>query len=171
MTLTLFLAIAAIVVGPFSSVLLAIYFSRQKNLKELEKAVADLVSKDHTRSPYFDELQRSLATIKHHPGPEHAEMDKLLEQLQGLTITSIGRARLEEILQAEIDDPEVPIALALKIISPQEKVRIQAVVDDARLLLATMPKVVAAQKAVDVIAAKDAKKELERDEPNRLEEK
>jgi hypothetical protein len=56
-------------------------------------------------------LQAELAETLHHPHPESAEMDKLLEKLAKFTVTGISqisntdRARLTELLREKVDDP------------------------------------------------------------------
>jgi hypothetical protein len=177
----LILGIAGITFGPLFGAGLTLYVRRKdtnravitklaeeiasKNSAELKKfqesieAIALLVNElkttDRNRTPYFDELQRSLASGAHRPSLEHQEKDRLLEELQALTLSPERRARLEQMLQAEIDDPEVPQALALKIISVEERLRIQREVNEARMLLATMPLVVADTEA----RARQAEKE------------
>jgi hypothetical protein len=177
MNLALVLAVAAIVTGPIVAIAFSLYIRRQdggqedraellRQIGELRAIVGDLASKDKTRTPYFDELQRSLASDRHRPSPEHAEMDRLLEELQALTLTPARRTVLEKMLQAEIDDPEVPVALSLKVVSDDEKLRIQDGVDNARLLLATMPKVLAGQKAKALQSEIEARTRLKQTEPD-----
>lgn len=133
---------------------------------ELHKVVARLVARDEARSPYFDELQRSLATSIHKPSPLHAKMDRLLEELQALTLTPERRDELKALIRVEIDNPEIAIALSLSVVSDEEKLRIQNDVNELGLLLATMPIVLAKQVAKDKIAMQTVKDALS-EEPSR----
>ena len=128
--------------------------------------LVELKTKDQVRAPFFDDLQRSLAVSGHRPSPAHARKDALLEKLTSKTLTLVERQELMAMAQAEIDNPEVAIALGLGVISDVEKLVIEQNVNEARLLLAVIPMARAEQKARDVRAEDvvrqglaDAKKE------------
>jgi hypothetical protein len=121
-----------------------------------------LAAKADTREPYFAGLQTLMATDRHRPSAEHAEMDAMLEELEAGTLTDERRQGLENYLQAQIDDPEIPQALALQVVSIEEKARIQGGVINARLLLAVMPKVLADQQAAARRSEVDVKDALTR---------
>ncbi len=58
----------------------------------------------------WSKLQKELADTLHHPHPESAEMDKLLEKLETFAVTGISeisdqdRARLTKLLRERVDD-------------------------------------------------------------------
>jgi hypothetical protein len=109
------------------------------------------------------ELQKALASEGHKPSPDHAEEDKLREELRAGTLTNGRRDRLKDILQGHIDDPEVQLALKSCVVSDEEKKRIQDSVNNNRLLLATIPIVAAAERVVKRGAEAVAKAEMTKD--------
>ena len=50
-------------------------------------------------APFWEVLQTKMAESLHHPHPESLELDKLLEELENLTLTPERRHRLEELLR------------------------------------------------------------------------
>lgn len=139
----------------------------RQDYRTLHAVVERLVARDEARSPYFDELQRSLAIAAHKPSPSHAKKDRLLEELQALTLTKEREDELKAILQAEIDDPEIPVALSLNIVSEAEKLRIGSEVNAARLLLATIPIVKASNLVKDKAAMHVIQDKLSEEPPGR----
>ncbi len=62
-----------------------------------------------TYKPFWKAFQTGVADSLHHPRPESRELDKLLEQLEDLTIDAKGTKRLKEILtQKSKDSNELP---------------------------------------------------------------
>jgi uncharacterized coiled-coil protein SlyX len=57
-----------------------------------------------TQTPFFAELQSRVIDLLHHPEPEAAEMDSLLEKLKKLQLTVTEKARLEVLLHDLADD-------------------------------------------------------------------
>ncbi len=78
-------------------------------------------------SPFWSAVQTKIAEDLHHPEPEFAEMDNLLEQLESLTITEGGRTKLKGLL-VERSDATHPA------IKPSER-------GSAQLMLSVMEKV------------------------------
>lgn len=76
--------------------------------------------------PFWKAFQSGVADSLHHPHPESREMDKLLEQLENLTIDAKGTKRLKTLLREKSKDPNEP---------PDERNR-------AQFLLFAMPMVV-----------------------------
>ena len=61
------------------------------------------------KRPFWQAFQSAISKSLHHPHPESREMDKLLEQLEALTIDQWGIARLETLLKeksADINQPD-----------------------------------------------------------------
>jgi hypothetical protein len=54
--------------------------------------------------PFWKRVQTAIGRDLHHPHPRYRESDALIEQLESDTISSVGRARLEELLGALIVD-------------------------------------------------------------------
>jgi hypothetical protein len=83
--------------------------------------------------PFWKAIQRGVAESLHHPHPESREMDKLLEQLENLTLDQWGTTRLKAMLRQKADNPDE---------SPEERNR-------AEFLLFAMPMVVNEQAYID----------------------
>jgi len=58
--------------------------------------------------PFWQAFQSAISKSLHHPHPESREMDKLLEQLEALTIDQWGIARLETLLKEKSVDINQP---------------------------------------------------------------
>ncbi len=76
--------------------------------------------------PFWKAFQSGVADSLHHPHPESKELDRLLEQLENLTIDQWGTARLKALLREKANDNKQ---------SPEERNR-------AEFLLFALPMVV-----------------------------
>ena len=55
-------------------------------------------------APFWEVLQTQMADSLHHPHPESRELDKLLEELEALTLTPGRRLKLESLLRQKAAD-------------------------------------------------------------------
>jgi hypothetical protein len=74
--------------------LLAVAWKIQARLSILETQV----------SPLWSALQKEVADTLHHPHPESAELDGLLEDLEALRLDAVKTARLNTLLREKVDD-------------------------------------------------------------------
>lgn len=79
-------------------------------------------------SPLWARVQAQIAADLHQPHPRYAEMDKLLEKLEGLVITIDERSRLKVLLIARSQDMHVDITQ-----DQREKAALMIMVMDAVL--------------------------------------
>jgi len=77
-------------------------------------------------SPLWAQVQNKIAQELHHDDPRYAEMDRLLEDLIALRISSENRVQLKKLLQERAADPSV---------TPEEQ-------KSAKLMIAVMEKVI-----------------------------
>jgi hypothetical protein len=75
-------------------------------LRELEAGHRELATKV---SPLWAKIQAQISNDLHHPFARYLEMDLLLEKLEALTITPVGRDRLKILLieRSKDMDPEI----------------------------------------------------------------
>lgn len=78
---------------------------RDKQLAEMEKKIVELQTQV---TPFWGAIQKQVADALHHPHPEAAPVDELLEKLEALTITPDERSDLKNLLQGVVDDPDSP---------------------------------------------------------------
>jgi hypothetical protein len=57
-------------------------------------------------TPFWKEFQKEISIALHHPHPEAARLDYLLEHLNNLTITPVETIELKKILREKTEDPE-----------------------------------------------------------------
>ena len=95
-------AIFIVVAGLF----ITIYFKITDRLLKLE---IDMATVGTQISPLWAQVQAKIASELHHPNPNYAAMDRLLEKLEALTITGDERIALKLLLLKRSRDmsPEV----------------------------------------------------------------
>jgi hypothetical protein len=126
---TLLVGVAAIVV----SVVMGLYvraLSKQDRADAAHQVVlADLASRlskiegvIETQSPFFASIQSHVIDLLHHPDPENARLDYLLERLKSKQIAADEQIELEGILQEmaahSSDDHQRQAAVALSALMP-----------------------------------------------------
>ena len=82
---------------------------KRTDLLEKQDARLDAIEKqiltlDFQVTPMWAKVQKSISADLHQPHRKYAEMDKLLEQLEALTITPAGRLRLKTLLEIRSKD-------------------------------------------------------------------
>ena len=105
------LAIGLIIAG-FSVILAAViagFVRMSARMQQFEILVSQL---DTKVSPLWARVQTVIAADLHHPHPQYAEMDRLLEELEKLTISEAGRSRLKILLQQRSMDMDPDITQA-----------------------------------------------------------
>jgi hypothetical protein len=75
-------------------------------LRELEAQHRELATKV---SPLWAKIQAQISSDLHHPHARYLEMDLLLEKLEALTISPVGRDRLKVLLVERSHDPDPSI--------------------------------------------------------------
>jgi hypothetical protein len=111
-------------VGLLVSMYLEARKSKSDEMKTLEASIVAINSRLDILatqvSPLWARVQSQIANELHHPNLRYAEMDKLLEKLESLDITSEERARLKELLlqrsvdtHSDIDDDQRSSALIM----------------------------------------------------------
>jgi hypothetical protein len=89
---------AGLIVGSFTIFLAAILaYCVRINARQSEQAI-DIATLKTQVSPLWARVQARISEDLHHPHPRYYEMDKLLESLEALTITTDERIRLKELL-------------------------------------------------------------------------
>ncbi len=91
-----------------------------------------------TYKPFWKVFQSGVADSLHHPHPESEELDRLLEQLENLTIDQWGTARLKVMLREKASDTKE---------TPEERNR-------AEFLLFALPMVVREREAMEAAMTK-----------------
>jgi hypothetical protein len=86
--------IVGVAVALFATMLVAIG-ALYARLRDIEKQMAVVTTQV---SPLWARVQAQISSDLHHPHPRYFEMDKLLERLEALTITTAERVRLKELL-------------------------------------------------------------------------
>lgn len=84
-------------------------------------------------SPLWAKVQAQIAADLHQPHPRYAEMDKLLEKLEALTISDEERGRLKELLLERSKDAHPDISE-----EQREKAKLMIVVMDMVLIEANI---------------------------------
>ncbi len=111
---------------------------QNERLRQLELEMA------RQQSPLMKQVQDLLSAGLHHPDPQHARQDYLLERLDQALLTIVELPELEAILNERIANPasppgEVEAALALKAIMPivvKERAAITSLASSEQLGLA-----------------------------------
>lgn len=90
--------------------LLALYLSRKDRSGDEMKALTSRVTSLETKmEPFWAAVQADMIKLLHHPWPERADMDALLDKLDAGTITLAERDELKDILTRIINaDPVNP---------------------------------------------------------------
>jgi hypothetical protein len=71
----------------------------EKQDERLDAIEKQMLTLDFKVTPMWAKVQKSISTDLHQPHQKYAETDKLLEQLEALTISPQGRIRLKELLE------------------------------------------------------------------------
>src|ERR1700722_17292712 len=99
---SLLIAGFTVLLGTFVAWVVRVNTQHRAEIKDLQDSMNELKASmgvvNTQMSPLWARVQAQIAQDLHHPSPRYAEMDKLLEKLEALTITVDERAALKALL-------------------------------------------------------------------------